>query len=201
MRFHKLITLLLASFSALTVAGQCCSAGNPVGGDGSNDGLDKNSLRIYLSYKYSLSENYFHLDKKYDVPYVQKSDFDYGNLSLTYGVFPRLSLHTELGYFMSKTQELNINNQNEIISAKGLGDLAFNLRYIAIKTVKPISQLVFSAGIKIPVGAFNEKTGDITIPVSLQPSSGAFKYSASAFYSRKQRNARFGWSSFQQFSN
>lgn len=191
--------IILACFiclSAFTAVGQCCSAGNPMGGDGSYDGLNKNDIRIFASYKYSLSKDYYHFEKKYEIPYIQKSYFDYGNISLTYGLFSRFSLHTELGYFIDKAQELNINNENEIIKAKGLGDLAFNVRYVALKTVKPISQLVFSVGVKAPIGSFKEEIDGVTIPLSLQPSSGAFKYNASVFYFRKRSDRKFGWNSF-----
>lgn len=197
MRFYIFITFTcLICFSVFNAAGQCCSAGNPMGGDDSYDGLNKNNLRIYTFYKNSLSKDYYHFEKKYDIPYVQKSYYDYGNLSLTYGLFSRLSLHTELGYFIDKAQEVNINKENEKIKAKGLGDLGLNIRYVVIKTVKPISQLVFSAGIKAPIGSFKEEIDGVTIPLSLQPSSGAFKYNASTFYFRKRNDRKFGWNSF-----
>jgi len=192
---YLLVILLINLFSNISF-GQCCSAGNPMGGDGSNDGLNKNDLRIYTSYKKSISKDYYHLEKKYDLPYVQKSYFDYSSLSLTYGLFSRFSLHTELGYFIDKAQELNINNEKEIIKSNGMGDLAFNVRYVVIKTVKPISQLVFSAGIKAPIGSFKEEIDGVTIPLSLQPSSAAFKYNVSAFYLRKRSDSKFGWNSF-----
>ena len=197
--FTAAIFIFFSLFWALNAKGQCCSSGNPAGGDGSNDGLDEKTFRVYFSYKYSLSEDYYHLDSKYDVPYVQKSDFDYGNISLTYGLWPRLTVHLEQGYFWSKAQELTINNQYEKIQSKGFGDLGLNLRYIAIKTVKPISQLVFTAGFKAPVGAFNEEIDGVTIPISLQPSSGAFKYNASAFYFRKRGDRKIGWNTFALF--
>jgi len=200
MSFYKFI--ILACFICLlvyTCAGQCCSAGSPLGGDGCYDGLNKNDIRIFASYKNSLSKDYYHFEKKYNIPYVQKSYFDYGNLSLTYGLFSRFSLHTEVGYFIDKAQELNINNENEVIKAKGLGDLAFNIRYVAIETIKPISQLVFSAGMKAPIGSFKEEINGITIPVSLQPSSGAFKYNASAFYYRKRSDRKLGWNGFAHY--
>ncbi|HNW98351.1 MAG TPA: transporter [Bacteroidales bacterium] len=199
MKYHIPILFLLFFMASTHVSAQCCSAGSPIGGDGSNDGLNKNTLRIYTSFKNSLSKDYFHFDEKYEQPLIQKSYFDYSNLSLTYGLSSRFSLHTEIGYFIDKTQEVNINNKNEIIRAGGLGDLAFNIRYIAIKTVKPISQLVISAGTKAPVGAFKEEIDGVTIPISLQPSSGAFKYNASVFYNRKRSERKFGWNSFALF--
>lgn len=192
---YVLVILLFNLFSNISF-GQCCSAGNPVGGDGSNDGLGKNELRILASYKYSNSKDYFHNESKVEIPYIEKSYFDYSNFSLTYGLSNRFSLHSELGYFIDKTQELKMNNENDVINSHGLGDLSFNVRYTAVKTVKPISQLVFSTGMRFPIGAFNEEIDGVTIPISLQPSSGALKYNASAFYNRKITNTKFGLTSF-----
>jgi hypothetical protein len=175
--------------------GQCCSAGNPVGGDGSGDGLGKNELRVQTSYRHSLSARYYHHDSKTDVPYIDRSYYDYQNLSLTYGILPRLSVHAELGYFFNKTQDLTIFDKQRSIRSRGLGDLLLQLRYMPVKTVKPVSQLVFAGAVRAPVGAFSEEMNGVTIPVALQPSSGAFKFSASAFYSRKRSASRFGWNS------
>jgi len=194
--FFIIVLLLLLTKLA---SGQCCSAGNPVGGDGSNEGAAKNDLLIFTSYKHSLSEDYFHYDRKAEVPYVQKSYYDYTNVSLTYGIFPKFSLHTDLGYFIDKTQELKIDNENEVIRSQGLGDLSFNIRLTAVKTVKPISQVVFSAGVRLPVGVFDEEKNGITIPMSLQPSSGALKYNASLFYFRKHPGHLLGFTGFAFF--
>ena len=196
---YFIILFILCFLSSTCAIGQCCTAGNPSGGDGSNDGLNKNELRIFTSNKYSLSKQYFYHDSKADIPYIEKSYYNYQNLSLTYGVLPRLSLHTEVGYFFDKAQLVNINNEKENISSHGLGDFAFNIRYIALKTVKPLSQLVFSGGIKVPIGVFNEEINGITIPISLQPSSGALKGNASVFYSRKRADKKIGWNSYALF--
>ena len=200
MRFLFIIYFGLAViFSPISAIGQCCTAGNPAGGDGSNDGLTQKELRIFTSFKHSLSKQYFFHDSKTDLNYIERSFYDYQNLSITYGVLPRLSLHSELGYFYDKTQDANINNVKETTRAHGLGDLALNGRYVAIRTVKPLSQLVFAGGVKIPVGVFDEEINGITIPVSLQPSAGALKYNASVFYFRKRADRKFGWNSFAFF--
>jgi hypothetical protein len=191
--------VLVVFFSPGNAIGQCCSAGSPVGGDGSADGLNKKELRIFASYKYSLSKVYFHNDYEADVQSVDKSYFDYNMLSATYGLLPQISLHTEFGYFIDKAQLLTIQNKHEEIRSHGLGDWAFNVRYTAIKTVKPLSQLVLSGGVKVPVGVFNEDINGVTIPVSLQPSSGAFKFNASAFYFRKRPDRKLSWNSLILF--
>jgi hypothetical protein len=193
------ISFLFLSFGVSSAFGQCCSAGSPVGGDGSNDGLGRNELRIFAAYRHSLSKVYFYHDSKADLDYVDKSFFDYTALSVTYGIIPQLSLHAEMGYFIDKTQMVTIYTGERTIRAHGLGDLAFNIRYVPLRSVKPVSQLVVSAGIKIPVGAFHEEINGAAVPISLQPSSGALKYNAGLFYSRKRADRRFGWNALALF--
>ena len=178
---------------------QCCSAGNPVGGEGSIEGLNKKELKIFSSYKHSLSEDYYHFDAKYNIPYIDKSYYDFVNTSFTYGILPKFAVHAEIGYFIDKIQELNLNNEKTIIKSHGLGDLGIQARYTVLKTVKPISQLVLSMGAKIPIGDFNEELNGITIPLSLQPSSGALKYNMAVFYSRNRIERKFGWHTYSMF--
>ncbi|MCX6230515.1 MAG: transporter [Bacteroidetes bacterium] len=195
MKKHLLLFLivLLITFKGYS---QCCSAGNPLGGDASNEGLEKNELKIFTSYKHSLSKYYYHFDAPYDIPNIEKSFYDFQNISISYGVFSRLSINTELGYFFNKTQEVKLTNDNIIIKAQGLGDMGVSIRYLLFKTVKPVSQLVISGGVRIPVGAFNEEINGATVPISLQPSSGALKFKAGIFYSRKRNDRKLGWNSF-----
>lgn len=193
------IIILFIIISNSAVYSQCCSAGNPLGGDGSQESLSKNELNVFTSYKHSLSKQYYHLDKKYDITNIEKSYYDYQNIAFTYGIFSRLSVYTELGYFYDKTQLVNLNNKETNIQSSGLGDLGVSFRYTLLKTVKPQTQLVISGGTKIPVGAFNEEINGATIPISLQPSSGALKFNAGIFYSRKRADRKLGWNTFLFF--
>lgn len=196
---RSLFVLLVFVILAGRASAQCCSAGSPVGGDGSSDGLSRNELRIFGSYKYSLSKKYYYHDSRTDLNYIDRSYYDYASISATYGIWPFLSAHAELGYFIDKTQFANVGGGQEKIKASGLGDLAINLRFVPYRTVKPVSQLVISGGVKIPVGAFHEEINGAMVPISLQPSSGAMKYNAGVFYSRKKAGQRFGWSVLSMF--
>lgn len=193
----KIITIIiLLSILNSTGYAQCCAAGNPIGGDGSQESLTKNELNIFTSFKHSLSKQYYHSDSEYDMTNIEKSYYDYQNLAVSYGMYSRLSVFGELGYFYDKTQLININNKETSIKSSGLGDLNISLRYQVLKTVKPISQLVISGGVKIPLGAFHEEINGATVPISLQPSSGAFKFNAGIFYSRKRADRKLGWNTF-----
>ncbi|GAB4282349.1 MAG: hypothetical protein Kow0068_06970 [Marinilabiliales bacterium] len=198
MKYFVIIVLIIVCFG-IELNAQCCSAGNPVGGIGTIEWLGNKELKILTSYKYSHSSEYFHENKRFEIPYIDKSYYDFLNTSLSYGATERISFRTELGYFFDKTQELNINNEELIIRSSGIGDLGINANYTVLKRMKPFSQLVFSVGTRLPVGKFDEKQDGITIPVSLQPSSGALKYNFSVFYSTKYTDKKFGWYTYSMF--
>lgn len=195
--FFILPLLLFAQFAA---RGQCCSAGNPVGGDGSQDGLKKSELRIFAAYRLSYSRDYYHLNKKEEIQHIEKSYYNYGSLSLTYGINRRLTVHSEMGYFFNKVQSVNLTGSNGLIEAAGVGDLSLSLRYslLPVKIMKE-HQLIYSFGGRLPFGAFNEEMNGVVIPLSLQPSSGALKLNSGMFYSHKRSDSHFGWSSFGFF--
>ncbi|MBC8147681.1 MAG: hypothetical protein H8E98_06820 [Bacteroidetes bacterium] len=196
----KLIIIVYVFFITTTSCySQCCSAGNPVGGDGINSGISKNEIRIYTFFRHSLSKDYYHNTNKTIVPIIESSYYDFNNLSVTYGLFEKLLIHSELGYFIDKAQDLNFSGQKDKIKSHGLGDLTINIRYKLHEKAKPETQLIISSGIKFPIGAFNEEQDGIYIPISLQPSSGALKYNASLFYSRKHNESKVGWNSFLMF--
>jgi hypothetical protein len=195
--FHIFSLLLLVPSAAW---GQCCSAGNPVGGDGSQDGLKKSELRVFAAYRLSYSRDYYHLSSKEEIQHIDKSYYNYSSLSMSYGVDWRFTVHTEMGYFFNKVQVVNLSGGSEAIEASGLGDLSLTMRYslLPVKIVNE-NQLIFSAGGRLPIGAFNEEMDGVVIPVSLQPSSGALKINSGLFFSHKKQDARFGWSSFAFF--
>lgn len=192
-----LVVGIFILFMANEVSGQCCAAGNPVGGDGTQDGVKKHQMRVFAAYRLSYSRDYFNGDSKEDVRHIEKSFYNYSSLSLTYGVNWRLTLHGEMGYFFNKVQDVNLSEGQERISASGAGDLALSGRYDLLKKkLVNENQLVVSLGGRLPVGAFSEEQDGVVIPISLQPSSGALKINSGLFYSHKKKDFPVGWSSY-----
>jgi len=181
---YKFLIIVSAFFLFVVDSyGQCCSAGNPLGSNGINDGLPVKEWQFLTSYKHSLSKDYFHKDHKVEVPLVEKSYYDYQSLSVSYGILKWMNVSAEIGYFYNKTQILEPGQATDEIRAQGIGDLAVNLRFLPVKSMRRISQFIVSGGIRIPVGAFDEQIDGVTVPVSLQPSSGALKINTSLYYS------------------
>jgi hypothetical protein len=189
-----LVTVL--TFISLKSLSQCCSAGNPLGSNGINDGLPVKEWQFLTSYKHSLSKDYYHKDHQVEVPLVEKSYYDYQSFSVSYGILEWMNAGAEIGYFYNKTQILEPGQVTDQISAHGLGDLAVNLRFLPVKSLRRTSQFIVSGGVRIPVGAFEEQIDGVTVPVSLQPSSGALKYNTSVYYSTLTANRKILFNSF-----
>jgi len=159
--------------------------------------------QFLTSYKHSLSKEYFHKDHQIEVPLVEKSYYDYQSLSVAYGILKWMNVSAEIGYFYNKTQILEPGQTTDEIRAHGLGDLAVNLRFLPVKSLRKTSQFILSGGVRIPVGAFDEQIDGVTVPVSLQPSSGALKINTSLYYSILTSNRKFLVNSFAlyEYSN
>ena len=203
MGFRVLFSILAIFLVAENSYSQCCSAGNPVGGNGINDALPLKEWMILTTYKHSLSKEYFHEDHKTDVPMIDRSYYDYQSLSVSYGIFNWMNVNSEIGYFYNKTQILKSGQENEEIRAHGLGDLGVNVRFMPFRKLRTASQLIVSGGLRIPVGAFDQQIDGVTVPVSLQPSSGALKINASLYYLILSANRKFSVNTFAfyEYSN
>jgi hypothetical protein len=203
MGYNFLISVTVFTIFSVKGFGQCCSAGNPLGSNGINDGLPVKEWQFLTSYKHSLSKEYYHKDHQVEVPVVEKSYYDYQSLSAAYGILEWMNFSAEIGYFYNKTQILQPGLANHEIRAHGLGDLGINIRFLPFKTLRRTSQFIVSGGVRIPVGAFDEQIDGVTVPVSLQPSSGALKINASLYYSILTTNRKFLLNSFAlyEYSN
>ncbi len=203
MGYKLLLSITVLAIFSVNASGQCCSAGNPLGSNGINDGLPLKEWQFLTSYKYSLSKQYYHKDHQVEVPVVEKSYYDYQSLSIAYGLFKWMNVSAEIGYFYNKTQILEPGQATGEIQAHGLGDLAVNLRFLPVKSLRKTSQFILSGGVRIPVGAFDEQIEGVTVPVSLQPSSGALKMNTSIFYSARTASRKIFVNSFAlyEYSN
>lgn len=195
-----LIIIVIALLSSKVTLAQCCAAGNPVGGDGSQDALKKHQLSVFTAYRHSYSRDYFYHSQIEDIQNIEKSYYNYGSLSLTYGINWRFTIHTEMGYYFNKVQVVNLTDGQETIMASGFGDMSLTLRYSLLpQKIVNENRLILSLGSRFPVGQFNEVQDGVKIPLALQPSSGALKVNGSLFFSHKKDKALFGYSGFAMF--
>lgn len=178
---YIIIILLSTLFPLNNALAQCCSAGNPIGNEIDFASTNKNILKVSLNYKYSEGNRYYSKDDVFDVGFVDKAYFNYSEVKLAYGFSHRLSIIGELGYFINKTEVYKVEDVTPS-EGFGLGDAVLQARYLLFKNFIKKWQISIGAGIKLPVGVFDQELNYVKLPITVQPSSGSFKYSANIFY-------------------
>jgi len=162
--------------------GQCCASGNPFISDAEQPALQSKVLTAALTYRYSHSEQFYHNDSPYhDLNFTQTTDVNYIEFQLAYGVTKWLTVMGDLGYFFNKT--LHTEGQDPM-RGYGLGDAALYMKFNLYNNAKASFTISPSIGMKFPIGIFDQEVDNVKLPISVQPSSGSFKYLASIFISK-----------------
>ena len=136
----KIFPIILISTSSLKVFSQCCSPGNPAGGIGAQSILEKNTAKISLIYKGGYSDTYFGgvpgsykpislNDGTGFFPAVKNANYNFTGISFRFGVTDKVTMESDLGYFINKTQ----NYAEGLIPTRqiGFGLTDFNLNFRA----------------------------------------------------------------------
>lgn len=172
------VLLIMAVFVLATDQsyGQCCSAGNPSSfAFGDKVSMRAKSMQLWTTYKYGYSDKYFSGNKIEEVPFDSPASYSYMDMKIGYGLSRFITIQAETGYFLSKKQ-LN----PELIPddrGYGLGDLSLSVRYRFYKnTFKGLESNIL-AGVRLPVGVFDQEIDGVKLPITLQPSSGSVVYS------------------------
>ncbi len=168
--------LFLFFFATLTRGlSQCCSPGNPVGGDANQGVMNKNTLRTILFYKNSVSNDYYEGAKKFNgKTYVDKGSYNFSGFTLAYGLLKKLTFECDLGYFINKSQEFNTREGKQILKGTGLSDLGFGGKYKLFFSSEKQLEITGGAGYKISVGEYQQRNEKgILLPVDIQPATGA----------------------------
>lgn len=176
-----LLTLMLLLLLPGLAGAQCCSAGNPLSTDADYQSQGAHRLKVAITGKTSASSGYYKQDALYDVGSVDRASFHYSELTLGYGITHRLSARVDAGYFFDKTEAYK-NPAAKNLVGSGLGDLSVQMRYLIYKNFIHKWELSGGAGIKLPVGVFDQEVDRVKLPIQLQPSSGSFKYFGNLFF-------------------
>jgi len=181
-RIFFLSLLLVMNATGMRAMAQCCASGNPFISDAEQPALQSRVLTAALTYRYSHSEQFYHDDSPYhDLNFSQTANVNYTELQLAYGVTKWLTVMGDLGYFFNKT--LHTEGQDPM-RGYGLGDAALYLKFNLYSNAKARFTISPSIGMKFPVGVFDQEVDNVKLPISVQPSSGSFKYLANVFISK-----------------
>lgn len=173
-----LITSILFFYNALF--SQCCSPGNPVGGTTNIGILDKKAFRLISFYRHSESSGYWQGNKKSDFNFVKSANFNYVGTVFAYGLLKKLTLETELGYYINKSQTYNIEPE---FTNKGYGfnNGVFSVKYNLISKTEKLVEWTTGLGVKFPFKAQYQIVNNVELPRDVQPSTHAFGIVAQSF--------------------
>jgi len=169
----KIGLIILLTINSIFGFGQCCSPGNPVGGTSNLSIVSKKQIRISAFYKYGYSNTYFEGNKKSDFKFVDNASYNYFGSIITYGLFKKLNLETELGYYLDRTQNYNFK---PVFTLKGTGlsDAVISLKYNYFKDLEKEFEFTGAVGVKIPFKREPQKVDNVVLPIDVQTSSMAY---------------------------
>lgn len=183
MTFMRFLVLIILPFilAANISYSQCCSAGNPLDNNADYIRIEKNNMKINITYNHSYSNTYYHENEPFTLGFIEEAYFNFSEISLTYGVFNRLNIKTDVGYFYNKTEKYNLTGIPASVGF-GIGDASFQARYLIYKSFTNKWELNGGLGLKLPVGVFDQEVNNIKLPITVQPSSGSYKTFANLFF-------------------
>ena len=197
------IIIFVSTFFSYQLFSQgCCSggSGSPIAGGSSQGVLQKGQMEIGSNYQYALSSKVFtgSIADTESQNQINKLYSHYLYLKFAYGISSKLTVSLEGGYFFNKEIILNHpeNYDNEKKSS-GFSDLIIFPKYDIYDhtTENGHTEITVGAGIKIPLGKYNDSifagttpalTGIparniyYTLPPLVQPTTGSVDY---IFYS------------------
>ncbi|GAB4318300.1 MAG: hypothetical protein Kow00127_10280 [Bacteroidales bacterium] len=186
MRKSIFLTLLLLAAAHTVSVAQCCSAGNPYFYSDQSAPAGK-QLLLFAGYKYSTSDDYYRNSEKYPIEFIDKAFYNYLNLQIGYGLSDKVGLEADLGYFLNKTETYLLPDWDDN-RGYGVGDMRLVVKWLAYKNFVKRYSVIPSFGVKLPVGVFDQEVNNVKLPITVQPSSGSFRYQANLFVTKGFRN-------------
>jgi hypothetical protein len=124
------------------------------------------NLFVSLNNSYGFADKYYVRDSPIGPGFIKDYKSNFLSLRVGYKPISKLMVETEVGYFVKKTMNDDINLEQ---SSKGFSDLSFYARYTFFKD--PDLGLDFSGGVgvKIPL-----TTGSVYVPQNIQSSTGGY---------------------------
>lgn len=206
MKPHSLAIIVLPAilFAATpSLHAQCCGAGNPISSANNESSVKKNNLMISLDYRHSESNRYYEGShtSAFDFPgKIKEAGYDFLSFGIGYGITSRLTAQLQLGYYIDKYEHYQ-SDMFPDVSASGFGDLSLSLNYAVYRNVRKGITINPYISLKFPIGKFDCENDGVKLPISMQPSSGSYKYAAGFFASwSANRKLRFSTDNFFEYA-
>jgi hypothetical protein len=165
--------VLMLAFQQQALAQCFASPGNPVAGAENMGVMNKNFLRVMVFYRYHSAEKYYTGSKPYSGPMqtLENAWFNYSGALLAYGLTERLSLETEAGYFLNKTQRYKGGYE---LTGNGPSNLIGGLKYALYQNTEKRVEWTVGTAAKIPLNKEFVSVNGVELPVDLQPSTASY---------------------------
>lgn len=191
--FLFLLGMLWVIVFRSALSAQCCTAGNPVSTNCALTDNGKNILTINYSYMYSFSDAYYKGTERLNTKYIE-SHYDYSSLAFSYGISSKLRFTADIGYFFDKAQQFVNNDYTRF--AQGISDGTLGINYSTYTSEDNLFEIMQSAKVTIPVGAFNQEYEGVVLPIDFQPSSGNYRYNLGLILSKRFSKSALSLMSF-----
>src|SRR5260221_6295548 len=166
---------------------QCCAggSGSPIAGGASQGVLQERQVELSTNFQFISTDKFYKKDVRDTSRTFDSFSSTYEYFKLAYGLTKNLTMSVESGYFFEKKEIGLDKNPATTYESKGIGDLIIFPRYDVINWTeeKHRTEVTVGLGIKIPLGSYNDSTGNIepfsgqtfyvSKPTSVQLSSGA----------------------------
>lgn len=183
----KLLAILFLAVIACSqkeIYAQCCGAGNPISISGTDSNIKKKHMQVSLDYRHSYSDTYYYEDERFGQDFLGRlsdASYDFLNLGVAYGITKRWTVQAQLGYYIDKQENFK-DPAFPDARVNGIGDLSLSTSFVAYSNPQKGIELVPFISVKFPVGKFDCENDGIKLPISMQPSSGSYKYSAGIYF-------------------
>jgi hypothetical protein len=168
-----LFFFLILCFNNKSIA-QCCGGCNPIGGNTNQGTLPKYTLQVNTYYKHGYSEGYMQADHSSDFKFVKNANNSFVGLQLGYGIFKRLTVEVEGGYYLNRTQNFEIQSYKFSLNGYGGSSVIFGGKYNIIKdTVRDI-EFTMGLGIRLPWSKEPQIIDGVELSEDVQPCNGAY---------------------------
>jgi len=172
----KLIFILIIFSSPSYIIAQCCSPGGPTVGSLSSGTVWKNNLKFTTYYQYGISADYRDGSSISDFDLLNKGYYNFIGILASYGVTNNFTLTLESGYYITKTQDYNLDVSDNILEGFGLTELTILPKYSILNAIDNYFDLSFGLGIKIPFTREQQLSNNVVLPIDVQPSSNALGF-------------------------
>lgn len=154
---------------ANVIISQCCSPGNPVGGTSNVGTAPQGTLRAATFYRHSYSDTYYNGSEKAELQGTT-ANFNYLGFLGAYGITPRLTVETELGYYLNKTRISELFPEE---NSWGISNGVASLKYAIWKDKLREWELTAGAGVRFPFSReLKYAEAGYPLSVDVQPSTG-----------------------------